>query len=87
MGNLFESLKDYFEHTPKDVLDNDWKEEEYLNDIGLDVIEYAKYVKEIFGIDVSYSKSNKNLDTHKFDVSVNSDTERITTDAQYYFAA
>lgn len=39
MGNLFESLKDYFEHTPKDVLDNDWKEVEYLNDIGPDVIE------------------------------------------------
>lgn len=26
MGNLFESLKNYFENTPKEVLDNDWKE-------------------------------------------------------------
>lgn len=46
MGNLFESLKAYFENTPKEVLNNDWKEIEYLNDIGPDVIEYAEYVKK-----------------------------------------
>ena len=51
MGNLFESLKDYFENTPKGVLDNDWKEVENLNEIGPDVIEYARYVKELFGVD------------------------------------
>ena len=55
MGNLFESLKNYFENTPKEVLDNDWKEIKYLNEIGPDVIEYAKFVKEQFGIAVSYS--------------------------------
>ena len=54
MGNLFESLKDYFENTPKDVLDNDWKEIENLNEIGTDVIEYGRYVKEIIGVDVVY---------------------------------
>ena len=48
MGNLFESLKDYFENTPKDVLDNDWKEIEKLNEIGPDVIEYARYVKSLY---------------------------------------
>lgn len=48
MGNLFESLKDYFENTPKDVLDNDWKEIENLNEIGPDVIEYARYVKSLY---------------------------------------
>mgnify|MGYP000139414625 CR=1 FL=1 len=51
MGNLFESLKDYFENTPKGVLDNDWKEVENHNEIGPDVIEYARYVKELFGVD------------------------------------
>lgn len=61
MGKLFESLKDYFEKTPKEILDNDWKEIEYLNEIGPDVIEYAEYVKKLFGIDVSYSSSEKNL--------------------------
>ena len=47
MGNLFESLKDYFENTPKGVLDNDWKEVENLNEIGPDVIEYARHVKDM----------------------------------------
>ena len=40
MGNLLDSLKKYFENTPKDVLDNDWKEIEYLNEIRTNVIEY-----------------------------------------------
>jgi hypothetical protein len=87
MGNLFESLKDYFENTPKDVLENDWKEIENLNEIGPDVIEYARYVKELFGVDVVYSDSEKKMDTHKFDVSVDSDVERIEADALYFFAA
>ena len=47
MGKIFESLKDYFENTPKEVLDNDWKEVENLNEIGPDVIEYARYVKDM----------------------------------------
>ena len=47
MGKIFESLKDYFENTPKGVLDNDWKEVENLNEIGPDVIEYARYVKDM----------------------------------------
>ena len=47
MGNLFESLKDYFENTPKDVIEKDWREIEYLNEIGPDVIEYARYVKDM----------------------------------------
>lgn len=50
MGKLFESLKDYFEKTPKEILDNDWKEIEYLNEIGPDVIEYAEYVKNYLAL-------------------------------------
>ena len=52
MGNLFESLKKYFENTPKEILENDWKEIKHLNEIGPDVIEYAKFVREQFGIAV-----------------------------------
>ena len=87
MGNLFESLKNYFENTPKEVLDNDWKEIKYLNEIGPDVIEYAKFVREKFGIAVSYSNSEKKFETHKYVVSVDSGNEGIAVDAQYYFAA
>ncbi len=87
MGSLFESLKDYFENTPKEVLNNDWEKIEYLNDIGPDVIEYAEYVKELFDIDVLYSSSEKNLNTHKFDVPVVYGMERITVDSKYYLAA
>ena len=47
MGNLFESLKKYFENTPKEILENDWKEIKHLNEIGPDVIEYARYVKDM----------------------------------------
>lgn len=42
MGNLFESLEDYFENTPKEILDNDWKEIEYLNEIDPNILEYEK---------------------------------------------
>ena len=34
MGNLLDSLKDYFDKTSQDVLEKDFKELEYLNDIG-----------------------------------------------------
>lgn len=87
MGNLFESLKDYFENTPKEILDNDWREIEYLNEIGPDVIWYAEYVKELFGIDVLYLGADKNLSAHTFDIPATSDTERIAADSQYYLAA
>ena len=87
MGNLFESLKNYFENTPKEVLDNDWKEIKYLNEIGPDVIEYAKFVKEQFGIAVSYSNSEQKNEKHRYDVSVDSRNNGIAVDSQYYFAA
>lgn len=70
MGNLFESLKDYFENTPKDVIEKDWREIEYLNEIGPDVIEYAEFVRENFGTAVSYSNFKEKEETHRYDVSV-----------------
>ena len=71
MGRLLESLKDYFETTPKEILDNDWKEIEYLNNIGPDVIEYAKFMKDNFGIVVPYSNSKGRVEAHEYGVSVN----------------
>ena len=78
MGRLLESLKDYFETTPKEILDNDWKEIEYLNNIGPDVIEYAKFMKDNFGIVVPYSNSKGRVEAEDKGIAVN---------AQYYFAA
>ena len=50
MGKLLDQLKEYFENTPKEVLKKEAKEWEYLNEIGPDVLEYAKlirgYIKE-----------------------------------------
>lgn len=88
MGNLLDSLKNYFENTPKNVLDKDWKEIEYLNDIGPDVFEYVDFVKRNFILDsMEYSKSRKGLDSHKFDVPVTSSNNEIAADAKYCLAA
>lgn len=46
MRKILESLKRYFENTPKEVLDSDWEKIKHLNKIGPDVIEYAKSVKD-----------------------------------------
>lgn len=42
---LYESLKEYFENTPQEVLDKEREELEPLNEIGPDVLEYAEYYK------------------------------------------
>lgn len=44
MGKVYESLKKYFEKTPKEVLDKDWEDIKYLNNIGPDV-EYLKQLR------------------------------------------
>lgn len=49
MGNLVDSLREYFENIPQEQLDKDWAEIEYLNDIGPDALEYARYIKQISG--------------------------------------
>lgn len=45
MGKLLNQLQQYFENTPKEVLEKESKEWEYLNEIGPDVLEYAKMVR------------------------------------------
>ena len=42
MGKLLEQLKSYFENTPAEVLEKECAEWDYLNEIGPDVLEYAK---------------------------------------------
>jgi len=42
MGRLLDSLKNYFENTPTDVLERDWRELAHLNDFGEDVLSYAE---------------------------------------------
>lgn len=51
MGKLADSLKDYFENTPKEQLDKDWEEIKHLNDVGSDVIEYTESVRLLFNKD------------------------------------
>lgn len=46
MGQILESLKRHYANTPQEVLDKEWEELAYLNDIGPDVFEYAEEMKE-----------------------------------------
>ena len=87
MGNLFERLKYYFENTPKDVIDNEWREIEYLNKIGPDVIEYAEFVRENFGTVMPYSIFKEKKGAHRYDVSVSTTERGIAADAMYCLAA
>lgn len=44
--NLLQQLKDYFDNTPKEVLEKELSELSYLNEIGPTVDEYSEYVKK-----------------------------------------
>lgn len=44
--NLLQKLEEYFRNTPKEQLDKDWEELKKYNEIGPDVDEYIKSVKE-----------------------------------------
>lgn len=87
MGKLLDSLKNYFENTPQDVLDKDWKEIEPLNEIGPDVFEYAEFVKRNLGIAVSYPDISRKSDIHKYEVSANDKNYITKADAHYCLAA
>lgn len=45
MSKIYDNLKKYFEETPKEILDKDWENIKYLNDIGPNV-EYLKQFKK-----------------------------------------
>lgn len=44
--NLLQELEEYFRNTPKEQLDKDWEELKKYNEIGPDMDEYIKSVKE-----------------------------------------
>ena len=44
--NLLQQLKEYFDNTPRDVLEKEWNELSYLNEIGPSVNEYLECVKK-----------------------------------------
>lgn len=63
MGKLLENLKNYFENTPKDILERELNALDYLNDIGPDVIEYAEQVREYLYSNIQAERVN----TPKYD--------------------
>lgn len=44
--NLLQQLKEYFDNTPRDVLEKEWNELSYLNKIGPTIDEYLECVKK-----------------------------------------
>lgn len=44
--NLLQKLEEYFRNTPKEQLDKDWEELKEYNEIGPNMDEYIKFVKE-----------------------------------------
>ena len=85
MGKLLEQLKSYFENTPAEVLEKECAEWDYLNEIGLDVLEYAKLVRGYIDTEMAYSNSDIFCDDRKYDFTVL--TEDISSNAQYGMAA
>ena len=81
MGRLLDSLKTYFENTPKDVLRKDLDELEYLNEMGPDVLEYADYVKEYFG--QSFLLEDYNVPVY----GDGQNSTEISPDSKYFLAA
>ena len=58
MGKLLEQLKSYFENTPKEILEKESAEWDYLNEIGPDVLEYADMLKGYIGTEMEYNRSD-----------------------------
>ena len=81
MGRLLDSLKTYFENTPKDVLRKDLDDLEYLNEMGPDVLEYADYVKEYFG--QSFLLEDYNVPVY----GDGQNSTEISPDSKYFLAA
>lgn len=85
MGKLLEQLKSYFENTPTEVLEKECAEWDYLNEIGPDILEYAKLVRGYIDTEMAYSNSDFFCDDRKYDFTVS--TEDISSNVQYGMAA
>jgi hypothetical protein len=46
-SNLLNQLKDYFDNTPRDVVEKEWHEYDKYNEIGSKVNEYLEYINNI----------------------------------------
>ena len=76
MGTLSEQLEKYFSDTPQDILDQDWKRIEPLNEIGPDVLTYAERVREYYANILPTQNS-----------VIKQSCEPFTPEQQYYLAA
>ena len=47
MDAILEQLKEYFNNTPRDVIEKEWREYDEYNKIGPTVNEYLAYVNQI----------------------------------------
>lgn len=58
MGKLLENLKNYFENTPKDIIDRELNALDYLNEVGPDVQEYAEQIREYLCSNIQIERFN-----------------------------
>lgn len=48
MDAILKQLKEYFDNTPRDVIESEWRKYDKYNEIGPTVREYLVYVSTIF---------------------------------------
>ena len=65
MGKLADSLREYFETTPKEQLDKDWEEIKPLNDIGPDVLGSCERIREIAKRRQEYFNMREDIDIQR----------------------
>ena len=46
MKSILKQLQEYLDNTPQEVLDKEWKDKSYLNDIGPTVDEYIEFANK-----------------------------------------
>ena len=46
--DLLQQLKDYFDNTPREIIEKEWHEYDKYNEIGPTVKEYLEYVNKIY---------------------------------------
>lgn len=78
MSKLRDSLRNYFENTPEEILKRDLDELEYLNKIGPDAIEYIETIRGYF---------DSVLLCSDFETPTYQAEKEITTEQKYYLAA
>lgn len=85
MGILLEQIKGYFKSTPKEILEKEYKEWAYLNEIGPDVLEHITSIKNIAVIEYSYS-SYSAISENAYPLKTNA-TENIDSNSQFCMVA